>query len=457
MSRRISAILCLDVVDYTARMGEDPELTLKDLQRILDQIIRPTVRDHSGRIFKLMGDGALVEFQSAASAISATHEILQRLRGDPVMLRAGVHAGDVTVRAGDVFGEAVNMAARLQALAEPGGGLVSKTVAELAGTSADIALKPESSVRLKGFDAPVDAFSIDLEGTQRQARLARMAASQEIRFTRSKDGTSLAWTSTGEGQTIVKAPNWLQHLEYDWTHNPLDGWLQLLSDRYRLIRFDTRNNGLSDRGVQDVSLERMVEDLEAVFDAAEIEQAPVFGLSFGATVAAAFAALRPERVSKLVLMSGFVQGLAKRNRPGEAALGKAIMDLSRGGWNDDYPSARDLMAQAFAPAASPQDQRTYAEYMKLTMDVEDWLKVGEVVDNVDISDLLAKIRCPALILHANRERVHSSDQGRRLAAGIQQARFVALDTTNNTMPVYDRVWPKALSEISGFLESQASA
>ncbi|MEW9922433.1 adenylate/guanylate cyclase domain-containing protein [Marimonas sp. MJW-29] len=165
-------------------MRDDPEGTLRDLQRILDQVVRPAVRDHSGQIFKLLGDGALVEFHTATMAISATHEILQRLRGDPVRLRAGVHVGDVTEQGGDIFGEAVNMAARLQALAEPGGGLVSKTATEVAGKSADIALKPESSVRLKGFDAPVDAYSIDLEGTQRQARLARMAASQEIRFTR---------------------------------------------------------------------------------------------------------------------------------------------------------------------------------------------------------------------------------------------------------------------------------
>ena len=86
------------------------------------------------------------------------------------------------------------------------------------------------------------------------------------------------------------------------------GWLPLLSERYQLIRFDGRNNGLSERGVQDVSLVRLVEDVKAVMDAAGIERLPLFGISFGATIAAAFAAKFPERVSGLVLMVSVVRG-----------------------------------------------------------------------------------------------------------------------------------------------------
>lgn len=453
MVNRISAILSLDVVGYTARMAEDTEATLKDLQRVLGQVIRPLVRDHSGRIFKLMGDGALVEFKSAAAAIRAAKSILLSLRGDKISLRAGIHVGDVTVNADDVFGEAVNLAARLQASAPPGGCLVSKTAVEVAGLSLDVTLKPESSMRLKGLPSPVEAFSIDLEGDRRNAELSRMSALQDIRFTRSKDGTSLAWTTTGRGRTLVKSPNWVQHLEYEWTKNALEGWLPLLSERYRLVRFDGRNNGLSERRVHDISIERSVDDLEAIFDAAEIEKAPVFGLSYGATIAAAFAAMHPQRVSGLVLMNGFAQGLTKRGRPADAALGKAIMDMSRDGWGDEYPSARDLMAQTFAPSASPQDQRGYAEFMKHAMDHQDWLRVGSTVDEADVSQLLPKIQCPTLVLHATRDRIHGSDQGRRLAAGIPNARFVGLDTTNNTMPVYDPAWQKALKEMAIFFEA----
>jgi pimeloyl-ACP methyl ester carboxylesterase len=398
-----------------------------------------------------MGDGALIEFETAADAICTAAAIQQAMHGDTIILRAGIHVGDVTANGDDVFGEAVNMAARLEASARPGGCLVSKTAADAAGAGLGVVLKPEGALRLKGFPVPVDAMSIDIDGAKKDAERARQAADQVIRFATSKDGTRLAWTETGKGQTVVKAPNWLQHLEYDWTGNPLDGWLPHFSRTLRLIRFDARNNGLSDRAVADVSIDRFVEDLEAVFDAAGVDRAPVFGLSYGATVAAAFAAKYPQRVSGLILMSGYAQGLAKRNRPRDAALGRAFMEMSRDGWDDEYPSARDHFAQSFSPEASPQDQHTYAEFMKAAMTVQDWLGAGAIVDEVDIVGLLPKIRCRALVFHANRERVHSIEQGRLLAARIEGARYIGLDTANNLMPEYDPAWPRALTEIRAFL------
>ena len=176
-------------------------------------------------------------------------------------------------------------------------------------------MKSEGALNLKGLSAPIDVLLLNPGDDAAQSERRRHAARQDIRFATSGDGTRIAWTETGTGQTIVKAPNWIQHLEYDWTHSPLDGWLPHLSRHYRLIRSDGRNNGLSDRGVADVSFDRFVDDPEALFDASGITRAPVFGMSLGAVVATAFAARHPERVSGLILMSGFVQGLGKRNRP----------------------------------------------------------------------------------------------------------------------------------------------
>ncbi len=453
MKRKISAILCLDVVGYTNRMAEDSEKTLNDMQRILREIIRPLVKDRSGRIFKLLGDGALIEFDAATDAIHAANKVFLKMQGEDISLRAGIHVGDVMLNGADVFGEAVNVASRLQAIAQPGRCLVSRTAVEVAGTSLEIALRPESSMRLKGVPNPIEAFAIDIEGDKKRAMRKDYVATQDIRFATSADGTSLAWTSTGQGNQILATSNWLRHLEYDWTHCAIDGWLPRLSERYSVFRYDGRNNGLSERGVRNVSIERLVEDIEAVMDAAGIERAPLFGLSFGATLAAAFAARHPNRVSGLVLMGGFVQGLALRDQPGIAALGKAMMDMSKEGWNDEYPSERDLMAQSFAPDASPHDQRSYAEFMKLAMDYRDWLKIGPIVDTVDISNLLPEISCPALVLHANKDRMQSPKQGRMLAARIRNARLVSLDTVNNTMPEYDPAWPHALAEIEEFVGS----
>lgn len=452
MKQKISAILSLDAVDFTRRMSEDADATVSELESVLRRIIRPAVEHNSGRIFKMMGDGALVEFTTASSAIIAANAILKEMRGESFSLRAGVHVGDVITKGTDLLGEAVNVASRLQSSAKPGGCLVSKTAVEVAGTMLGVALQPESSLHLKGLSNPVDAYSIDLFGDARQSRNKRLAASQDIRFAKSADGTRLAWTTTGCGQKLLATPNWIRHLEYDWTMNSIAGWLPLLSERYQIVRFDGRNNGLSQRCVQDVSLARLLEDVEAVMDSAGIERLPLFGISFGATIAAAFAAKFPERVSGLVLMGGFAQGSRVRQQPGSAAHGQAMMDMSVEGWYDEYPSARDLMAQSFAPAASPQDQRRYAEFIKMAIDHKDWLKIIPLVASADIVAELSKITCPTLVLHANKDRMHSIEQGRILAAEVPDARLVSLETANNTMPEYDPAWSKALNEIERFLD-----
>lgn len=451
MERAIAAIVSLDVVGYSRRMAHDPEAMLAELRTVFDTVIRPNVRVGNGRIFKLMGDGALVRFNTASDAIATAHAIQKDMRGNSVQLRAGVHVGDVTINQEDIFGDAVNVAARLQSAAQPGGCLVSRVAQQIAGGSNGVPLKSEGALTLKGVPAPVEVYSIDLRGKDTQAQRVLHAKNQKIRFATSGDGTRIAWTETGQGRTIVKAPNWVQHLESDWTHNPMNGWLPHLSQHYRLIRCDGRNNGLSDRGIRDVSLDRFVDDLKALFDAAQISRAPVFGASLGAAVAAAFAARYPDRVSGLILLSGFVHGLAKRNRPQDLALGHAMMDLSRDAWDASYPSGRHLFAQAFFPESSPQDQDLYARFIQMAMTHEDYLRISECVDVVDIEPLLPEICCPALILHADRERVHLKDQGQKLAAGIPDARFVGLDTANNNMPDYDPEWPKALREIESFL------
>ena len=90
--------------------------------------------------------------------------------------------------------------------------------------------------------------------------------------------------------------------------------------------------------------------------------------------------------------------------------------------------------------------------MKLAIDHKDWLKIGGLIAGVDIVAELSKIRCPALVLHANKDRMHSIEQGRILASEIPDARLVSLETTNNTMPEYDPAWSKATKEIESFLD-----
>ena len=127
--RRLSAILAADVVGYSRMMGEDEARTLDALRRLRDDTLAPAVAAHHGRIVKGLGDGWLVSFDSAAEAVRCAAAVQDGLSADAQMrLRIGIHIGDVTFEGGDVFGDGVNIAARLETLAAPGGVAISDAV-----------------------------------------------------------------------------------------------------------------------------------------------------------------------------------------------------------------------------------------------------------------------------------------------------------------------------------------
>jgi adenylate cyclase len=136
LERRLAAILATDVVGYSRLMGEDEEGTLAALKTLQRELIDPKVREHCGRLVKTTGDGALVEFASVVDAVRCAAEMqramAERNAGIPaerrIDLRVGINLGDIIIHEGDIYGDGVNVAARLEALAEPGGICVSRVV-----------------------------------------------------------------------------------------------------------------------------------------------------------------------------------------------------------------------------------------------------------------------------------------------------------------------------------------
>ena len=120
MKRRLAAILAADVVGYSRSMGADEAGTLARLKSFEGEVIEPTVSGHSGRVVKRMGDGYLVEFQSVVSAVECALAWQERA-SEPIVFRMGINLGDVIVDDDDLYGDGVNVAARLEALAETGG------------------------------------------------------------------------------------------------------------------------------------------------------------------------------------------------------------------------------------------------------------------------------------------------------------------------------------------------
>src|SRR5262245_51472085 len=158
------------------------------------------------------------------------------------------------------------------------------------------------------FAAPVDTI-----GAPAQPSAASLSASakprQEIRYCTTSDGVRLAYAMTGSGPPLVKASNWLTHLDFEWGSPIWRHWYAELSRHHRLVRYDERGNGMSQRDVADVSFDTWVRDLETVVDAAGLDRFPLLGISRGGSIAIAYAVRHPERVSHLILYGGFAAGL----------------------------------------------------------------------------------------------------------------------------------------------------
>jgi len=168
VQRRLAAILAADVVGYSRLMERDESGTLARLKALRREIIDPGIARHAGRIVKLMGDGALVEFASAVDAVTSAVEIQKSLRehdpGGPeelrIRLRIGINVGDVIVDGDDIYGDGVNLAARIEALAEPGGVFISRSVADQVRDKLPLRIESRGEHMVKNIARPIEVFVV---------------------------------------------------------------------------------------------------------------------------------------------------------------------------------------------------------------------------------------------------------------------------------------------------------
>src|SRR2546430_2181698 len=170
MERRLTAILAADVVGYSRLMTVDEAGTLAALKSLRKNLVDPKISEHNGRIFKLTGDGMLIEFPSVVSAVACAVDIQSAMRtrnaaepSAPIEFRVGVNLGDIIVEEGDIFGDGVNVAARLESIAPIGGIAVSQSVRDHVGKRLDLAFEDMGERRLKNIDVPVRVYNITLD------------------------------------------------------------------------------------------------------------------------------------------------------------------------------------------------------------------------------------------------------------------------------------------------------
>ncbi|MFI5018953.1 MAG: adenylate/guanylate cyclase domain-containing protein, partial [Dongiales bacterium] len=169
VQRRLAAILAADLVGYSRLMGADETGTLAALQLRRREVLEPLVSQHGGRIFKLMGDGMLVEFPSVVDAVQCAVDIQKGMAAaneaqpasEQLLLRIGVNLGDVMVEGSDLYGDGVNLAARLEGLAEPGGICLSEAAHHHVAPKLRLGYRDLGEQSVKNFDRPVRVYSVD--------------------------------------------------------------------------------------------------------------------------------------------------------------------------------------------------------------------------------------------------------------------------------------------------------
>ena len=274
---------------------------------------------------------------------------------------------------------------------------------------------------------------------------------QEIRFCTAGDGVRIAWSTVGEGPPIVKAANWLNHLEFDWESPIWRHWFAELSRDHRLIRYDERGNGLSDWNVGELSLEAFVTDLETVVDAAGVDQFVLLGISQGCAVSVAYAVKHPERVSHLVLYGGYTKGWAKRGKPEDLARREAMQTLALQGWGRDNPAYRQLFTSIYVPGATREEMDWFNDLQRVSTSPENAVRLMKTFNQLDVTSLVSKVKTPTLVLHAREDAGVPHSAGRALAAGIPGARFVSLDSKNHLLLAHEPAFGKFLEEVRSFL------
>lgn len=281
---------------------------------------------------------------------------------------------------------------------------------------------------------------------------------QTIRYVTAADGTRLAWASSGTGPCMVKASNWITHLEYDWESPVWSHWLEFFSEHYRLIRYDERGNGLSEHNVEDVSSRNWLTDLEAVVAVAKPDRPFVLlGISQGSIAAIEYAVRHPDHVSHLVLYGGYAKGWALRDDPEAVRRMKAIVELMELGWGSPDPVFRRLYTSRFLPDGNEEHLRWFDELCARTTSPKMAARLILSRGLGDVRSLLSSVAVPTLVAHAVDDRAVPLSEGQELAASIRDAEFLQLDASNHILLSHEPAWARLKQAILDFTGGKAKA
>ena len=274
---------------------------------------------------------------------------------------------------------------------------------------------------------------------------------QAIHTCMAQDGVRIAYAFTGEGPPLVKAANWLNHLDFDFASPVWRHWIDDFSRDRTFLRYDERGTGLSDWDVFDLSFDSFVRDLETVVDAAGLQRFPLLGISQGCAISIAYAARHPERVSHLILYGGYAKGWMHQGDSAEIARRKALSTIVLEGWGQESPVFRQVFTSLFIPDADPEQTLWFNDLQRTTASPENASRLANIFGEIDVRHILKDVKAPTLVLHARGDARVRFTEGQELAAKIPNARFVPLESRNHILLADEPAWPIFLAEVRSFL------
>ncbi len=287
---------------------------------------------------------------------------------------------------------------------------------------------------------------------------ATFLGQQEIRYCTARDGTRIAYARFGSGPVLVKAANWLNHLEFDWQSPVWRHWFRELGNHFTVIRYDARGNGLSDWNAEDLSFPALVADLEAVVEAAGLDRFSLLGISQGGSVAIEYSVRHPERVDRMVLYGAYSRGWGKRTEDaGESVRKKALFALVETGWGQDNPAFRQAFTSMYIPGGSREQMDWWNELQRITTSPANARRLMVELSQIDVVARLPMVSVPTMVAHCYHDAAVPFFMGRELAAGIPNAKFVSLSGANHILLETEPAWPVFLRELRSFLLAENSA
>jgi len=276
-------------------------------------------------------------------------------------------------------------------------------------------------------------MAVPVREMQDASRVHQTPSQQVIRFTKSQDGSGIAWSSLGDGPPLLRAGHWMTHLERDMDSQVWRPWIDGLGRGRRIIRYDPRGTGMSDQPQGPRSLKANVADMAAVADAAKLDRFALYATSQSAAVACIYVAENPDRVSRLIIHGGFAQGSIVRDGADGAAMTGALSSMIRKGWGQPESGFMRSLSSLFIPGASEDQMRDFVGMQIVSSDPESAVEIRECCARYDIVDLLPRVKSPTLVAHSVGDSLQPYAQAQIFAREIPDARLMQLDSPNHVL------------------------